>query len=159
MKTVLVQIILQCYAKGLFHFKNPIYPIKHIAPTPFPVGFPPETPHLSQRYRLGNAWTFHVDNSLSPPGHCGSAGKESACNAGDLGSIPGVGKILWRRERLPAPVFWPGEFHGPYSPWGRKKSDTTKQLSLSHGHLFQLYTTEGWRQALQGHFLTRAGLD
>ena len=23
---------------------------------------------------------------------CGSAGKESACNAGDLGSIPGLGK-------------------------------------------------------------------
>ena len=23
---------------------------------------------------------------------CGSAGKESACNAGDLGSIPGVGR-------------------------------------------------------------------
>ena len=23
-----------------------------------------------------------------------------------------VGKIPWRRERLPTPVFWPGEFHG-----------------------------------------------
>ena len=37
----------------------------------------------------------------------------------------------WRRERLPTPVFWPGEFHGLYSPWGRKESDTTEQLSLS----------------------------
>ena len=26
-----------------------------------------------------------------------------------------VRKILWRRDRLPTPVFWPGEFHGPYS--------------------------------------------
>ena len=26
------------------------------------------------------------------------------------------------------PVFWPGEFHGQYSPWGRKESDTTEQL-------------------------------
>ena len=26
------------------------------------------------------------------------------------------------------PVFWPGEFHGLYSPWGRKESDTTEQL-------------------------------
>ena len=45
-----------------------------------------------------------------------SAGKESVCNAGDLGSIPGlgVGKIPWKRERLPTPVFWPGEFHGLY---------------------------------------------
>ena len=143
----------------------------------------------------------------------GSAGKESACNAGDLGSIPGqgrspgegtgyplqyswaslvaqlaknlhalletwvrslgredplekgqathssilglplwlswqriclqcsspgfdpcVGKIPWRRERLPSPVFWPGEFHGLYRPWSCRKSDTTEQLSLSpHG--------------------------
>ena len=23
-----------------------------------------------------------------------------------------VGKIPWGRERLPTPVFWPGEFHG-----------------------------------------------
>ena len=31
---------------------------------------------------------------------------------GDLGSIPGVGKIPWRRVWLPTPVFWPVEFHG-----------------------------------------------
>jgi len=41
-----------------------------------------------------------------------------------------VGKILWRRERLPTPVFWPGEFHELYSPWGRKELDTTEQLSF-----------------------------
>ena len=33
-----------------------------------------------------------MDNSLSPQGHCGSAGKESTHNAGDLGSIPGLGR-------------------------------------------------------------------
>ena len=44
---------------------------------------------------------------------------------------PWVGKICWRRERLPTPVFWPWEFQGLYSPWGRKESDTTEQLSLS----------------------------
>ena len=38
----------------------------------------------------------------------------------DLGSIPALGRIPWRRERLPTPVFWPGEFHGLYSPWGRR---------------------------------------
>ena len=36
-----------------------------------------------------------------------------------------VGKIPWRKERLPTPVFWPREFHGPYSPWSCKESDTT----------------------------------
>ena len=41
-----------------------------------------------------------------------------------------VGKIPWRRERLPTPVFWPGEFHGLYSPWGHKELDMTEQLSL-----------------------------
>ena len=28
------------------------------------------------------------------------------------GFDPWVGKSPWRRERLPTPVFWPGEFHG-----------------------------------------------
>ena len=42
-----------------------------------------------------------------------------------------VGKIPWRRERLPTPVFWPGEFCGLYNPWGRKESDTTKQILLT----------------------------
>ena len=39
----------------------------------------------------------------------------------EAGFDPWVGKIPWRRERLPSPVFWPGEFHGLYSPWGRKE--------------------------------------
>ena len=34
----------------------------------------------------------------------GSAGKESACNVGDVG-LPWVRKIPWRREWLPTPVF------------------------------------------------------
>ena len=54
----------------------------------------------------------HRDLTIVMGFPCGSAGKESPCNAGDLGSIPGVGKIPWRRERLPTLVFWPGEFHG-----------------------------------------------
>ena len=42
----------------------------------------------------------------------------------------------WRRERLPTPIFWPGEFHGLYRPWGLKKSDMTEQLSF----YFSLFT-------------------
>ena len=41
---------------------------------------------------------------------------------------PWIGKIPWRREQLPTPIFWPGEFH---SPWGRKESDMIRPLSLS----------------------------
>ena len=46
------------------------------------------------------------------------------------GFKPWVGKILWKMEWLPTPVFWPGEFHEQgslvgYSPWGLKELDTT----------------------------------
>ena len=33
---------------------------------------------------------------------------------------PWVGKTLWRNERLPTPVFWPG------NPWGCKELDRTE---------------------------------
>ena len=47
-----------------------------------------------------------------------------------------VGKIPWRREQLPTPVSWLGEFHGQrsladYSSWGCKESNMTERLSLS----------------------------
>ena len=44
------------------------------------------------------------------------------------GFDPWIGKIPWRREKLPTPVFWPGEFCGPYSPWGRKELDTPENF-------------------------------
>ena len=47
------------------------------------------------------------------------------------GFNPWVRKIPWRRKQVPTPVFWPGEFHGLYSPWGCKKSDMTEWLSGS----------------------------
>ena len=52
------------------------------------------------------------------------------------GFHPWVGKMPWRREQLPIPVFWPGEFHQlrnleGYSLRGCKESDTTERLSLS----------------------------
>ena len=39
---------------------------------------------------------------------------------GRPGYDPWVGKMPWRREWLPSPVFWPGEFHELYRPWGLK---------------------------------------
>ena len=88
-----------------------------------------------------------------------SVGKESTCDAGDPGSIPGLGRSAgegidyplqyssaslvaqlvknppamwevrfpglgrspWRRERLPIPVIWPGEFHGTYKSMGLQR--------------------------------------
>ena len=69
---------------------------------------------------------------------CSSVGKESACNVQDLGLIPGFGKSPWRRERLPTPVFWPGEFHGLYNPRGHRESDMTEWLSLHFTSLHYL---------------------
>ena len=54
------------------------------------------------------------------------------------GFNPWVGKILWRWERLPTPIFWPGEFHGLYSPWGRKELDTASDFRSLH------WETRGW---------------
>ena len=73
---------------------------------------------------------------------CGLAGKESAWNVGDPGSIPGLGRFpgegkgyplqysglensmdfryTGEGKGLPTPVFWPGEFHGLYHPCGHK---------------------------------------
>ena len=73
----------------------------------------------------------------------GSGGKESACNAGDHPQ---------RREWLLTPVELPGEFLGQRSlagnsPWGRKESDTTEQLSLPSPaalHLGPLPSTSLW---------------
>ena len=62
-------------------------------------------------------------------------------NPGDLqckrpGLDPWVGKIPWRRERLPTLVFLPGESSwkrslAGYSLWGREESDTTERLSTA----------------------------
>ena len=74
------------------------------------------------------------DRTWGFPG--GSEDKESACNAGDTGLIPGWGRFPGERKWQPTLVFLPGESHGQrslvgYSPWGRKESDTTECLSLT----------------------------
>ena len=56
----------------------------------------------------------------------GSVGKKSACNAGDLGWILGLGRSPGEGKGYPLTVFWPGEFHGVYSLWGHKELDRTE---------------------------------
>ena len=75
---------------------------------------------------------------------CSSAGKESRLQCRRPGFYPRVGKIPWRRERLPTPVFWPGEFHGLYSPWGRKELGMTVRLSVGG------FTSCSYRERPQG---------
>ena len=64
------------------------------------------------------------------------------------GFDPWLGKIPWRREWQPTPVFLPGEFLGQrslvgYSPWGHKKSGRTEQLSLFHFQLHRILLCKG----------------
>ena len=80
---------------------------------------------------------------------CGSTGKESTCNVGDLGSIPGL-----RRSPGEEKGYWPREFHGLYSLWGHKESDTTERLSLHLTSLsgFQLQSVLGVLLPLRQHW-------
>ena len=61
---------------------------------------------------------------------CGSAGKESTCKVGRPGFDIWVGKIPWRKNWQPTPVFlpressWTGEA-GRLQPMGSQESDTT----------------------------------
>ena len=57
--------------------------------------------------------------------------KESACDEGDLGSIPGSGRSLGGGHGNPLQYSCLLNLHGQksladYSPWGRKQSDMTE---------------------------------
>ena len=66
----------------------------------------------------------------------GSNGKESVCNAGDLGSIPGFGRSPEEGNGNPLQYFCLKNPHGQrslvgYSPWSHKQLDTTEQESTT----------------------------
>ena len=66
----------------------------------------------------------------------GAVGKNPSANARDQGSIPGSGKISWRRKWQPTPGFllgnpmdkgsWQAAVHGV-----ARESDTTEQLNTT----------------------------
>ena len=73
----------------------------------------------------------------------GSDSKEYTCNAGDLGSIPGLGRSPGEGHGNPLQFSYLEKPHGQrslvgYSPWGHKELDTTEWLSTVHAfvHLF-----------------------
>ena len=79
---------------------------------------------------------------------CGLVDKESACNARDLGSIPGLGRPhggghgnLFQYSCLENPQ---GQRNlMGYSPWGRKVLDTTERLS-SNININLVYHLDMW---------------
>ena len=71
----------------------------------------------------------------------GSDGKESAYNAGDLGSIPGLERSPGGRHGNPLQYSGLENPHGQRSlvgcsMWGCKESDTTEQLTHTHTHTY-----------------------
>ena len=67
--------------------------------------------------------------TLGFPG--GSDGKESACNAGDMCSIPGLGRFSGEGNGNPLQYSCLENAHGQrslagYSPWGQKDLYTTE---------------------------------
>ena len=60
--------------------------------------------------------------------------KESTCNTGDLGSIPGSGRSSGGEHGNPLQYSCVENLHEQrslvgYNPWGHKESDTTEQLN------------------------------
>ena len=67
---------------------------------------------------------------------CGSDSKKSACNAGDLGLIPELGRSPGEENGNPPQYSLPGESHGQrslagYSPWGHKELEIIERLTVS----------------------------
>ena len=63
----------------------------------------------------------------------------NTCNAGDLGSVPGLGRSPGGGHGNPLQYSCLENPHGQkclvsYSPWGRKESGTTEQLSTGSYH-------------------------
>ena len=92
---------------------------------------------MELRPTLPSGWGIreNVHEVFGFPG--GSVGKESACNVGDVGSIPGLGRSSGGGHGNPLQYPCLENPHGQrsmgiYSPWGHKESDMTEQLSLFH---------------------------
>ena len=78
---------------------------------------------------LFTIWGAHLRGAL-----VAQTGKESACNAGDPGSIPGRGRSPGVGNGNPFQYSWLENPHGQrslalYSPWGRKEVDKTERLT------------------------------
>ena len=68
------------------------------------------------------------------------SGKESACNEGDLDSIPGLGRCPGGGHGNPFQYSCLEDPHGQrslagYSPWGHKELDTAEAAERTHTDL------------------------
>ena len=81
----------------------------------------------------GNEWKINKDLLYSMGFSGGSDGKESACNVGDLGSIPGLGRSSGGGHGNPLQCYGLENPHWQrslvsYSQWGHRESDMSERL-------------------------------
>ena len=74
---------------------------------------------------------FTVTNVIVQDFPDSSVGKESTCNAGDLGSIPGSGRSPGEGKGYPFQYSGLENSMDCISPWDGRESDITEQLSFS----------------------------
>ena len=100
--------------------------------------------------------------SLSAGFPGGAVVKNPPANILDAGSILGLGKIPWRRQWQPIPVFLPGKSHGQrslagYSPRGCKESNMTEHAGVQptpkQGVEVEGYALHSWGQSGYTHYL------
>ena len=90
---------------------------------------------LLVRVSYSFSWCYNLQLASHSVGFSGSsAGKESACKAGDLCSIPGLGSSPGEDIGYPLQCSCLENPHGQrslvgFSPWGRKESGTTEWLT------------------------------
>ena len=111
-----------------------------------------------------------MDHGLGAP--LWLSGKESNCQCRRCGFSSWAGKIPWRREWQPTPVFLPRKFHGQrsltgYSSWGHKRvrcdlvTKTTLIVVLKASNLQPLseFGTVGKESACQRRRHKKHGFD
>ena len=69
-------------------------------------------------------------------------GKESTCNVGDVGSIPGLGRSPRDRKGYPLQYSTLENSMDCISPWGCKESDSSEQLLMAHSRMNQLHYSD-----------------
>ena len=104
-------------------------------------------------------WPIDLEFLWFTKGFCGgSDSRESTCNAGDLGSIPGLGRSLGEGHDNPTQYSCLENPDGQrslmgYSPWGHKQLDMTERLRaaqhmewISHGCGLEQLSAFQWNE-------------
>ena len=101
--------------------------------------------HFSNALWINQRWSQFSSSSVC---------KESTCNAGDPGLIPGSGNTRPKKCQ-PTPVFLPGKSHGQrslvgYSPWGCKRVEHDLGTKNKKGsHFFFVFPSRHFQDCFQ----------